>query len=54
MKVSPFAGKPAEPSIFVNLPKLVLEEAQTIVNDALAVAPQRSRLASNINLKENL
>jgi len=30
----------------------ILEEAQTIVNDALAAAPQRSRLASNTNLEE--
>jgi hypothetical protein len=52
MKVSPFAGKPAEPVMLVNVPRLVtsfrgaerlrdiLEEAQTIVNDAIApVAP---------------
>jgi phosphoglucomutase len=32
----------------------ILEEAQTIVNDALAVAPQRSGLASNTNLEEKL
>ncbi len=32
----------------------ILEEAQTIVNDALAAAPQRSGLASNKNVKENL
>jgi phosphoglucomutase len=30
----------------------ILEEAQTIVNDALAAAPQRSGLASNTNLEE--
>jgi len=30
----------------------ILEEAQTIVNDALATAPQRSGLASNTNLEE--
>ena len=30
----------------------ILEEAQTIVNDALAAAPQRSGLASNTNVKE--
>jgi phosphoglucomutase len=34
--------------------RLILEEAQTIVNDALTAAPQRSRLASNTNLKEKL
>jgi phosphoglucomutase len=32
----------------------ILEEAQTIVNDALAAAPQRSGLASNTNLEEKL
>jgi phosphoglucomutase len=32
----------------------ILEEAQTIVNDALATAPQRSGLASNTNLEEKL
>jgi phosphoglucomutase len=32
----------------------ILEEAQTIVNDALAEAPQRSELASNTNLEEKL
>jgi phosphoglucomutase len=30
----------------------ILEEAQTIVNDALAAAPQRSGLASNTNLEK--
>ena len=30
----------------------ILEEAQIIVNDALAAAPQRSAPASNTNLKE--
>ncbi|MEJ2382424.1 MAG: alpha-D-glucose phosphate-specific phosphoglucomutase, partial [Gammaproteobacteria bacterium] len=30
----------------------ILEEAQTIVNDALAAAPQRAGLANNPNLKE--
>jgi phosphoglucomutase len=32
----------------------ILEEAQTIVNDALAVAPQRSGLANNTNLEDKL
>jgi len=32
----------------------ILEEAQTIVNDALAAAPQGSGLASNTNLEEKL
>jgi len=32
----------------------ILEEAQTIVNDALAAAPQRSGLASNTNWDEKL
>jgi phosphoglucomutase len=32
----------------------ILEEAQTIVNEALAAAPQRSGLASNTNLEEKL
>ena len=32
----------------------ILEEAQTIVNDALAAAPQRSGLASNTNVEEKL
>ncbi len=32
----------------------ILEEAQTIVNDTLAAAPQRSGLASNTNLEEKL
>jgi phosphoglucomutase len=32
----------------------ILEEAQTIVNDALAAAPQRSGLASNTNWGEKL
>jgi hypothetical protein len=32
----------------------ILEEAQTIANDALAAAPQRSGLAGNTNLKEKL
>jgi hypothetical protein len=74
MKVSPFAGKPAEPSMLVNVPKLItayytesrdssgleqiykiyaesfrgedhlsriLEEAQTIVTDALEAATVR-------------
>jgi hypothetical protein len=52
MKVSSFAGKPAEASMLVNAPGLItaynaesfrgdhlsriLEEAQTIVNDAIA------------------
>jgi len=30
----------------------ILEEGQTIVNDALAAAPQRSGVASNTNVKE--
>jgi phosphoglucomutase len=32
----------------------ILEEAQTIVNNALAAVPQRSGLASNTNLEEKL
>ena len=32
----------------------ILEEAQTIANDALAAAPQRSGLANNTNLEEKL
>jgi phosphoglucomutase len=32
----------------------ILEEAQTIVNDALAAAPQRSGLVSNTNLEKKL
>jgi len=32
--------------------RLILEEAQTIVNDALAAAPQRSGLAGNTDLEE--
>jgi hypothetical protein len=35
-RVSPFAGKPPEPAMLVNVPKL-LDEAQTIVSDALAM-----------------
>ena len=34
--------------------RCILEEAQTIVNDALAAAPQRSGLASNTNWDEKL
>ena len=32
--------------------RCILEEAQTIVNDALAAAPERSGLANNTNLEE--
>ena len=32
----------------------ILEEAQTIVNEAMAAAPQRSGLADNTNLEEKL
>ena len=76
MTVSPFAGKPAEPSMLVNVPKLVtayytevpdplmpeqrgadhlrriLEEAQTIVNDALAAPLQKSAIPAKTNLRE--
>ena len=76
MTVSPFAGKPAEASMLVNVPKLItayytevpdplmpeqrgadhlrriLEEAQTIVNDALAASVQHSGIPAKANLKE--